>query len=93
MFLKLPIDHRVPSDIGIRARFKVVVIKFLTDVSSSTTNISDLFIYFDLPAGNVNVNTVPCGRLSETVSSPPWALIMDLHKDNPSPKLRRLSAI
>ena len=29
--------------------FKVVVIKFLTDVSSSTTNISDLFIYFDLP--------------------------------------------
>ncbi len=49
MFLKLPIDHRVPSDIGIRVLLKVVVIKFLTDVSSSTTNISDLFIYFDLP--------------------------------------------
>ena len=41
----------------------------------------------------VKVNTVPRGMLSETVISPPWALIIDLHKDKPRPKLRLLSAI
>ena len=43
--------------------------------------------------GNVKVKIQPDGVLSDTEISPPWARMMERHKQSPRPRLRRLSAM